>query len=258
LISQYNWTNLYNCLDIESTTELFYSVLNSFFCECVPDSFPLTLDRPPWSTNQLQRLRNLKTNFYKKYKKSGTNFNVLNSHCYSMYLNRCKFEFSKDPREFYNFVNAKRKSSALPSSVRLNSIEASTDPEIADLFAEFFQSTYSSVSWSNSIYPNHLNRENCIFTPVTRRVKGYTRFVGKYVTGRRKRFRPHKVYIFLNKITSQVDLAMSVCPSVCLSVEVTCKSEAIDGLKGLLALNPKEIKLESRRNFSFILGESLP
>jgi len=32
--------------------------------------------------------------------------------------------------------------------------------------------------------------------PVTRRVKGYTRFVGKY-TGRRKRFRPHKVYIFL-------------------------------------------------------------
>jgi len=26
------------------------------------------------------------------------------------------------------------------------------------------------------------------------RVKGYTRFVGKYYTGRRKRFRPHKVY----------------------------------------------------------------
>jgi len=83
-----------------------------------------------------------------------------------MYLNRCKFEFSKDPRQFYNFVNAKRKSSALPSSLRLNSIEASTDPEIVDLFAEFFQSTYSSVSWSNSSYPNHLNRANCIFSPV--------------------------------------------------------------------------------------------
>jgi len=27
----------------------------------------------------------------------------------------------------------------------------------------------------------------------TRRVKEYTRFVGKYVTGRRKRFRPYKV-----------------------------------------------------------------
>jgi len=45
-----------------------------------------------------------------------------------------------------------------------------------------------------------------IFIPVTRRVKGYTRFVGKYVTGRRKRFRPHKVYSFLIRITSRVDL----------------------------------------------------
>jgi len=52
-----------------------------------------------------------------------------------------------------------------------------------------------------------------VIIPVTRRVKGYTRFVGKCVTGRRKRFRPHKVYIFLIRITSRVDLSMTVCPS---------------------------------------------
>jgi len=51
-----------------------------------------------------------------------------------------------------------------------------------------------------------------VIIPVTCRVKGYTRFVGRYVTGRRKRFRPHKVYKFLIRITSRVDLAMSVCP----------------------------------------------
>jgi len=64
-----------------------------------------------------------------------------------------------------------------------------------------------------------------IFIPVTRRVKGYTRFVGKYVTGRRKRFRPHKVYtrIFLIRITSRVNLAMSVCPSVRLSVRMNAE-----------------------------------
>jgi len=49
---------------------------------------------------------------------------------------------------------------------------------------------------------------------VTRRVKGYTRFVEKYVTGRRKRFRPYKVYIFLIRITSRVNLAKAVCVSV--------------------------------------------
>jgi len=44
-------------------------------------------------------------------------------------------------------------------------MEASTDSEIADLFAEFFQTTYGSAAWSNSNYPNPLNKANCIFTP---------------------------------------------------------------------------------------------
>jgi len=35
--------------------------------------------------------------------------------------------------------------------------------------------------------------------------KGYTRFDGKYITGRRKLFRPHNVYKFLIRITSQVE-----------------------------------------------------
>jgi len=63
---------------------------------------------------------------------------------------------------------------------------------------------FIKIYYFNAIY---------IFIPVTRRVKGYTRFVGKYVTGRKKRFRPHKIYIFLIRITSRVDLAMSVCLS---------------------------------------------
>jgi len=54
-----------------------------------------------------------------------------------------------------------------------------------------------------------------IFIPVTRRVNGYTRFVGKYVTSRRKRFRPHKVYTFFIRITSRVDVCMYVCQFVC-------------------------------------------
>jgi len=31
MISKYNWTDLYNCMDIESATELFYIVFNTFF-----------------------------------------------------------------------------------------------------------------------------------------------------------------------------------------------------------------------------------
>jgi len=35
-----------------------------------------------------------------------------------------------------------------------------------------------------------LGAPSCIFLPVTRRVKGYTKVVEKYVTDRRKSFRP--------------------------------------------------------------------
>lgn len=42
--------------------------------------------------------------------------------------------------------------------------------------------------------------------------KGYNNFVQMNVTGRKRRGRPHKEYIFLFRITNQ--LATSVCPFV--------------------------------------------
>jgi len=59
-----------------------------------------------------------------------------------------------------------------------------------------------------------------IFIPVTRGVKWCTRYVGWCLTGRRKRFRLNKVYIFLIRITNGVDLAMSVCLSVLMKAEI--------------------------------------
>jgi len=40
-----------------------------------------------------------------------------------------------------------------------------------------------------------------LFIPVTHRLKGYIIFVGKYVTGRRKRVLAYQVYMFLISIT---------------------------------------------------------
>jgi len=93
-------------------------------------------------------------------------------------------------------------------------------------------------------YRTPYSHHNGIFIPVTRRVKGYTRFFGKYVTGRRKRFRPHKVYIFLIRITSRVDLAMSVCPSVRMNSEI---SETIRAR--LLRFGVKTPELLTQRKF---------
>jgi len=62
-----------------------------------------------------------------------------------------------------------------------------------------------------------------LIIPVTRRVKGYIRFVRKNVTCKRNRFRPYKVHIFMSKITSQVDI---VCSYVLMNAEISETIEA--------------------------------
>jgi len=62
-----------------------------------------------------------------------------------------------------------------------------------------------------------------IFISVTRRVKGYIRFDENYVTDRRKRLRPYKVYIFLIRINSPVDLALSVRMNVEISETIKAR-----------------------------------
>jgi len=80
--------------------------------------------------------------------------------------------------------------------------------------------------------------------PVTPRVKGYTRLVGKYVTGRRKRFQPHKEYIFLIIITFRVDLAMSVCLSIRMNAEISKTIRA-----RMLGPGMKILELSAQRTF---------
>jgi len=82
-----------------------------------------------------------------------------------------------------------------------------------------------------------------VVIPITCRVKG-TRFVGKYETGKRKRFRPHKVYIFLIRFTSRVELAMSISPSVRMNA-VT--SETIKA--AILGLGVLVIEIPAQRKF---------
>jgi len=98
-----------------------------FFRDRVADSLPPKLDMPPWFTNKLQILRNFKINFYKSTK-SRVNHSI-----------------------FHDMWGLK----LILIYLTIIAIPCS----------EFFQSTYNSVSWSNSNYPNHLNRGKCIFSP---------------------------------------------------------------------------------------------
>lgn len=133
---------------------------------------------PPWGSRELSRLKNLKTKFYKKYKKSGltvdfgryavarSSYNIESRRAYGVYLNRMKENFKSDPKSFYKFVNSKRNSSSYPSMVRLNGVEFSGDEPISNAFAEFFASTYSDSMFDfNSSYPFEINSATSFCLP---------------------------------------------------------------------------------------------
>jgi len=63
-----------------------------------------------------------------------------------------------------------------------------------------------------------------------------------------KRFRPHKVYIFLIRITSRVDLAKSACPSVRLSVLMNAETSETMGAR-LLRFGVQIPELLTQRKF---------
>jgi len=91
------------------------------------------------------------------------NFNSLNLQLYNDYLNRCRLQFAKDPKWFYNFVNSKRKLSLLPHSVSYENTTANNDQATADLFAEFFPTAYFVNSSSPvTSYPYNLQKSSFI------------------------------------------------------------------------------------------------
>jgi len=90
-----------------------------------------------------------------------------NSDCYKNYLSRCKRDFKRNPKLPFSFVNSKRKSNCFPPSLFLNNNVASNDNDICNLFAYFFQSTYTKCnSVINKDYPYTLPHLNSIFKPV--------------------------------------------------------------------------------------------
>jgi len=150
LITCSEWFNLYLYTNITEAVNIFYNVLNAVFDTCVHQPHP----QPQWFNKELARLKNVKSRLYKKFRASGSqaafslylsarsDFTVLNAHCYKNFLSRCKTQFTLDQKQFYNLVNTKRKSSSYP--LKFENSVANTDEAIADLFVQFFHTTYST------------------------------------------------------------------------------------------------------------------
>lgn len=183
LIVNTDWNNLlslslYPNGTIENMFNIFYSKMRSFMESCIPKRIQRPLSGPPWNSKQLCRLKNKKNKYYKKYKLSGSTvdylrytvcraeYTKLNRQCYSIFLFKTKNNLYHNPRLFYKFINTKKKSSGLPTTMSFQNTESSDIGTICNLFAEFFSTTYSDLIYDDTVdYPFPLVENQSISLP---------------------------------------------------------------------------------------------
>lgn len=169
LIHTVDWIGICQCnnaYDFDIVLQRFYNIIFGFMSRSIPKKSVQIVRSPPWISRELSSMKNAKSRLFKRYKKSGLaidygkysvaryRYSVKSRECYRKYINNMRNNFKSDPKSFYNFVNSKRKSSLCPSKIRLNGVEHTDGKDMADCFADFFASVYSTATFQNDFqYP---------------------------------------------------------------------------------------------------------
>lgn len=150
-----DWSVLETSDDVDDAVAMFNSTLTSMFREYVP-VFRRRL-RPPWSNNHLKNLKrkraaalrrySINRNMYTKriFVLASNKYKSLNRKLYHRHVRQKQSNLKRNPRQFWSFVNDKRKQSGLPCSMFLGTQAANTQQESCDLFAEHFADAFQLV-----------------------------------------------------------------------------------------------------------------
>ena len=79
---------------------------------------------------------------------------------YKNYIQRIQHNLSRDPKNFWAFVNEKKKTSGFPSTMSFGNTKCSNPSEICDQFAKFSESVYVSDTFNVSGQPLSNNNIN--------------------------------------------------------------------------------------------------
>jgi len=108
--------------------------------------------RLPWYTKGLQKIKNLRNKYYKnvskthnladgeRYRQHKREFEFLNKFIYNQYICEVEHSLKANIKAFWRFVNSKKSHSSTPSTMSYGDVIASTEADIANLFAAFFSS----------------------------------------------------------------------------------------------------------------------
>jgi len=154
-LSNIDFVELFRGKSLDEKVDVLHSILNEAIKLFVPTYVVKSYGNCPWNNKQLQSLKNKKNKAWKKFKRTGDKeqfdvafdkFDKLNTELYIAYVEKMKLSLKTDPSMFWNYVNSLKNTNNQPKTMRLADKKTSSEPEQANLFADFFGSNYSAAS----------------------------------------------------------------------------------------------------------------
>nr|CAH7747916.1 unnamed protein product [Callosobruchus chinensis] len=162
----WNWCN--EETDVNALCRRFYEEIFRVIERHVPKFKNFKRRYPKWYTKDIISDIKSKHYFYKKFKKTGDltyfdHFKLLRSsiklkvsRAYSNYITGVQNNIRSNPKDFWNFINSKRKASRIPGNLFYADKHFCNPASIVSGFAEFFESVYNT-----SPIACNINQETC-------------------------------------------------------------------------------------------------
>lgn len=186
-----DWDTIENCNNVNDACDEFYSKLYQV-CDLYVPIYKNTLKTkrtyPNWYNSEIIKNIETKYRYLQKYRKSRTehdlnNFKRLRTHvknlisiAYNTYLQTITNNITKDPKQFWHYVQSKNTCTRIPGKMFFNNSTLEEPNTILNGFADFFSSVYqpncNSVS-SNLFYchSNFLNINEITYDDIRQAVK---------------------------------------------------------------------------------------
>ncbi|XP_050339492.1 uncharacterized protein LOC126765855 [Bactrocera neohumeralis] len=152
-----NWIDLYKIDYIDDKLNWFYQKVYEGVDKFVPLHAKKPSNYPCWFTLELIRKIKLKNKAHAIYKQRSTRLNynrftslrheckALSARCYRNYVIQVEDSIKTDTQAFWKFIKNKKKyNTEIPAKVHWNNSTANTGEDISNLFASFFEGTYTS------------------------------------------------------------------------------------------------------------------
>jgi hypothetical protein len=173
-----DWKPLYQIHDSTEASNHFQEKVYEVMLKTVPQKKTSSTFRyPVWFTKEIIKCIRKKEKCRQKLKKEGNDFKLREKYgmlrasskklirkSYREYVENVEKEMKSEPQKFWKYVNTKRKDNSAATTLQYGEKNYSENGDIANVFAEYFSSVYSSkyLNAQNTSHKKEVSNDNMI------------------------------------------------------------------------------------------------